>query len=883
MRTHLAPVCAALLSLILASAAGATPPLLSSERFLEGDAARVQPVDVQDVCRISAGGSGYLAVWQDNRTNLLGFANMAYEPLTGNGLDIYGLRLDQHGNPIDPGPFVICQLGRNQMRPEVAWNEAAQAWLVVFTSERDDWYFFTDVLGVRVGADGSVLDSQPIALRPENNDPANDRADSPTVASDGTQWLAVWQDINWQLGGKPNLSAKRIAANGTMLDAAPVVLQQHPDYVFGPIAPRVAWATDEWLVVWERAGYDHIFGRRYAPGLAPLDAAAFQISTSGTHPSLATNGSDFLVSHRYHKVHRVTHAGVVLDPAGIPLASPNGYEPRSNDVAWDGQNWVVANSGPSGSLPVIWIQRISTGGAILAPGAFVLRPTGGDQYTPSLASSGAGTAMVGWSGRNISQQMLENIEGAYLRADNSVGSLVPISAGLRRQAHVRFISSNTGHVALFESRGGGSTRLLAQRLDEGGNAIDAEPVEVAAVLEGYTLSGEGTWNGSGYFFVWAFQGAVYGRRFDANLSALDAAPVLLFADTASIPGVSSIGGNYYIAYAHSFSGNQRMLKGGLFDGATLGALSARTGIGSGYNVWYTKVRSLGGRYFIVWQRQSNHDTTHSTTLGLFVDANGVAGTQFQLNSATADARDPDVVVAGDRAFITYADVDGGDGGEIEGRIMAADGSFLTAPFVIADAAGAQRFTGAGFDGERFLATWVDYRDVLGIEQLRGDIYAARISIDGVVEDPNGFAVTSGDLPEDLPQTAGASGTMLIAYSRLTGPAGAEVQRIGLATLGARAADVPPHSLFVTECTVAPNPSSGPVTLSFRNPLSTDMPLEIISLDGRRVARVLLSTGTTQWSWPGTRDDGAPAPAGVYFARLHTPQGPAPLGRISLLH
>ncbi|MBK8233163.1 MAG: hypothetical protein IPK72_21915 [Candidatus Eisenbacteria bacterium] len=144
----------------------------------------MQPVDVQDVCRISAGGSGYLAVWQDNRTNLLGFANMAYEPLTGNGLDIYGLRLDQHGNPIDPGPFVICQLDGTRCGPKSRGTRRHGPGWSSSPAKRDDWYFFTDVLGVRVGADGASSTPSRSRSVPKNNDPANDRADAlPTVAS----------------------------------------------------------------------------------------------------------------------------------------------------------------------------------------------------------------------------------------------------------------------------------------------------------------------------------------------------------------------------------------------------------------------------------------------------------------------------------------------------------------------------------------------------------------------------------------------------------------------------------------------------------------------------------------------------------------------------
>jgi hypothetical protein len=115
----------------------ADPPSLSPEQFLAGDDAIVTAVDVQEFSRIAPGGPGYLAVWEDRRSVLSGFVNMD-GPFNGNETDIYAQRLDAQGNPIDAAPILVCQLGRNQTKPQVAWNEAAQAWLVVWTTQRPE-------------------------------------------------------------------------------------------------------------------------------------------------------------------------------------------------------------------------------------------------------------------------------------------------------------------------------------------------------------------------------------------------------------------------------------------------------------------------------------------------------------------------------------------------------------------------------------------------------------------------------------------------------------------------------------------------------------------------------------------------------------------------
>lgn len=69
-----------------------------------------------------------------------------------------------------------------------------------------------------------------------------------------------------------------------------------------------------------------------------------------------------------------------------------------------------------------------------------------------------------------------------------------------------------------------------------------------------------------------------------------------------------------------------------------------------------------------------------------------------------------------------------------------------------------------------------------VEQLRGDIYAARVSFAGAVLDPDGIQMTTGPLPEDLPPTVAANGRTVFAFSKLNGAVSPEIQRIGYRVL-----------------------------------------------------------------------------------------------------
>ena len=196
-------------------AASLVSPPVDAQLTLPGDFVAAPAIGGSRYSSIARGGPGYLVVWEDTRTALEPGISASGEPLLGNMMDIYGVRLDLAGRVLDAAPLVICGLPRNQTRPRVAWN--GSQWLVVFTTERPDWYFFHDIVGVRVDSNGTVLDPTPISIRPEFNSPANYYGANPSVGSDGTHWVVTWEDGN-PANGRPQARATRIAQSGQLLD-----------------------------------------------------------------------------------------------------------------------------------------------------------------------------------------------------------------------------------------------------------------------------------------------------------------------------------------------------------------------------------------------------------------------------------------------------------------------------------------------------------------------------------------------------------------------------------------------------------------------------------------------------------------------------------------
>jgi hypothetical protein len=72
--------------------------------------------------------------------------------------------------------------------------------------------------------------------------------------------------------------------------------------------------------------------------------------------------------------------------------------------------------------------------------------------------------------------------------------------------------------------------------------------------------------------------------------------------------------------------------------------------------------------------------------------------------------------------------------------------------------------------------------------------------------------------------------------------------------------------------VAPNPSAGPVTISFELGGALAGPAQLVCYDlGGRVVRTLtrarMAPGRDQWSWDGTDDQGRRVAPGLYFLEL----------------
>ncbi len=721
--------------------------------FLPGDDSVGLSVGDQNQVAIETGGEGFLAVWTDERTVLSGAVNTS-SPLSGNGQDIYGQLLGPDGQPMG-GPIVVANIGQNQQKPDVAWNEAAQAWLVVFQSQDPDWYFDEHVYGVRVATDGSVLDQEPVLLFQQDGN--NGYLDG-DVASDGTNWTIVANTFY----GDPligSIFARRMAADGSLLELEPQLIVQS-DLMF----PDIEFADNAYMIAVKHRTNDNVYVGRIDTQLNSL--GSFTLVGAGDYPgpSLGSNGQQFMVVGK--RAYRISTTGQVLDPGGIALGGST-LPQALRDVDWSGSAWTVGLRGPSTNLA---FQRISDAGVLLDTQPVVVDS---DILQDPIAITGTATgdAVMVYANRPASD---ENVRSVVIHSDGSFSNPTSLSIGLSRQSWVTSVDgAGDENLLVYISQTAGANRILSQRITDDGLVLDVEPTEIAVVANGMALSTPSVaWNGSVYLVAWNN----LATRLSAGNAILDSQPIVV----SDLPvGAVAAAGETFIVGLYEYHSFHEPLQYAVFvrvsgDGVVLDSTPILL---SGGFVRSMTAASMGDQAIIAWGQCGRHDNTLASTQAIFVRADGTHGNVIGVSNGLGES--PDIAVHGDQALFVYADDSTIHQDNIEGRFVLSDGSMPEWEFTISGANNEQIAPDVAWIGDQYVVAWSDYRQLEGIQQRRADIRAARVLPNGTVRDPRGFTVTNTPLPEDLPTVIGGNGNSWILFSMLNGENGVqEVQRIG---------------------------------------------------------------------------------------------------------
>jgi hypothetical protein len=851
----------------------AQPPSVTERGLLPGDLTIGPAVSTQQDHSIAKGGEQYLVAWSDLRGQAVGGgANQS-------GGDVFGIRLDAQGNPIEAMPFLIAGGMGTQQRPLVAWN--GQAWLVVFISQDPVGGYYEDRMrAVRVSAQGQVLDATPIVFPPTQFTP---NTIGLQVAGQNGQWL-ITRCIYHDDGYGTKLVGQRLDGNGTLLDTTPRLLL---DWIYG--GTKLLAAGGEYLVAGP-AWNSYVINKARRVG---LDAQPIGASFDVPGLNLATDGSEYYVAWIADYVNlvgsRMTSAGTLLTPAGTMIVA-NFSQYDQSTLAHDGAQWWL-EWGVSDHLHTV---RIDAAGNVLDPGGGVLLPIviGGNvnsAYNPVLVPRVGGGVDLFWYDLRVALAYDANVFALPISPANVPGTERCVSTGTRSQRTPDFAEGPNGQIGVtFLSETANYDRVLVHLLDPTGLPLTTEPVEVAAAPN---IGKSGiAWNGSVYLVTWG-EGTlgIRARRMNSDGTFVDG--TALDVMPGFDPDVEALGEDFLIAcarvdtYPQSISAWMRIV-----DGPTGAFQNAATLIGGGYVNVGPRVHDDGGRWIVTYQSHWSHDSSNSDAVYNFVSPDGSYTPAANPATTSGSSGTPDVAFSGQTYLFVWRNNSLANANNyIAGRIMNANGTFATGNFTIAEAPGRQLRPVVGWDGSNFVVAWDDQRNQGAFFDERTDIYGARVSETGTVLDPAGFPIYAG--PQGDATAAILSrpdGVSFVACARFQTTSPFDTYRIGVTTLGLEeaVADVgTPAMPRVALRQNRPNPFNSHTTIDYSLASAESVRLSVFDMNGRTVRTLMrdaiVPAGRHAVAWDGRADDGRVLPSGVYFSRLEA-GGQTVLGRMALV-
>lgn len=850
--------------LVLGARALAQPPTITLRDPLPGDETLGPAAGTQQEHVVVAGGSQLLAVWTDYRGQAVGGGT------NQSGGDLFALRLDAAGNPLDAAPFLLAGGQGLQNHPHVAWN--GTAWLVLYESQEPvGGYYGTRVRAVRVSAAGQVLDPTPLTLPEGTFTP--DYVGLNVTGLNG-QWL-VTRCLYHDDGYGTYLSGQRIGASGEFLDPAPVMLI---DWIYGLTVATTAGG--EYLV----AGPDWNNGASYKARRVATTGATVGAAFSVPSLELVGNGSEYYVTWIVNYTNlvgsRMTATGTLLTPAGTPLVT--GLSAVTEwDLTHDGTNWWFV-WGASDQWRTL---RINAAGAVVDGGGGVLLPitiggTINTAYSPQLVPRAGGGVHLAWYDLRAALGMDANVFLLPIAANNVAGTERCLSTGTSNQREPDLAEGPGGQLALvYVSEHANDDRVMFRLLDADGRPVGAAPLEIAAA----TVMGRArvAWNGSQFLVTWD-QGGISPTpsSIRARRLAADGTPVGASYEVMSGfgPDVEALGADFLIAGAR-YGGYPQYIDAWMriVDGATGAFRNAPTVIGGGYVNVGPRVHSDGSRWIVTYHSHWSHDASQSDAVYNFVAPDGTFTPAANPSTWSGVAGTPDVAFSGSVYLFVWRNNSLSNANNyIAGRVMNADGTFLTGNIIIAEATGRQLQPTVAWDGTDFVVVWDDQRNQETFFDERTDIYGARVTPAGVVRDPDGFVVRAG--PQGDATTtilSHANGVSFVAWSGFeTGGTPLDSYRVRLATLGALslagADDIVPASRTALRQNV-PNPFNPSTTIAFTLAQPGAARLAVFDLRGRLVRTLVdaddLPAGAHAVAWDGRGDDGRSVAAGVYLYEL----------------
>jgi hypothetical protein len=431
---------------------------------------------------VTDGAGGMIVVWTDVRS--------------GTDFDLYTQRISAAGVPLwTVDGLALCTLTGSQDSPAIVADGAGGA-IIAWQDSRSG--SSTEVYAQRISAAGATQwTADGVALCTSTNQ------GNPVIASDGAGGAIVaWKD--WRSGTNTDLYAQRISAAGAVQwssDGVDLCTDATDSYSPAIVSDGAGGAIVSWNDA--RSGEAAIYMQRIGAAgtlLWAADGVALGVTPGGQmSPMMVADGAGGAIVAWYDGrsgtdfdiyAERIGPEGWTRwTGMGVALCAATGDQQYPAIVS-DGAGGAIVTwtDYRNGTNHDIYAQRISTGGTPqwMADGVALCLATGG-QFSPAIASDGAGGAIVTWTDYRNGGYSTGDI---YARRVTAAGAPqwtadgAALCSAISEQNDPQIASDGAGGaiVVWTDLRSSLSFDLYAQRIERFGQLGNPEPA-IASVKD----------------------------------------------------------------------------------------------------------------------------------------------------------------------------------------------------------------------------------------------------------------------------------------------------------------------------------------------------------------------------------------------------------------
>jgi Secretion system C-terminal sorting domain len=367
-----------------------------------------------------------------------------------------------------------------------------------------------------------------------------------------------------------------------------------------------------------------------------------------------------------------------------------------------------------------------------------------DQNYPSVAFDGTNYFVV-WDDQRGSDK---DIYGTRVSANGTIldRNGIIISAATNHQEYPTVSFDGTNYFVVWQDYRSGYNNydIYGARVTTAGTVLDTDGIVISAAVENQEFPSV-MWSGSNYLVVWQDERNgnldIYGSRVTQSGIVLDPASIAISTanNAQTAPSLAFDNNNFLVVWQDARNSGilypdiygARVNQSGLVIDSTSIAISAASNRQSEPSIAFD-----GTNYLVVWEDGRNDDLLGSrvSSAGAVLDTNGIA-----ISTANNIQNYPSVAFDGNNYLVVWQDYrNNPDTSDIYGSRVDPNGVVIdTSGIAISTAASNQENPAIGFGNTGFVAVWTDERN--GSNNF--DIYGTRISPEGTIIDPSGFAIS----------------------------------------------------------------------------------------------------------------------------------------------